>query len=87
MHLIAPGPVDSPRLDRLLAAQADRLGVAVETLLESRRAESPLSRLITPDEIAWEVGILLTRRPMRCTARRWRWTWVPARASSRTHAF
>ncbi|MDQ3733318.1 MAG: SDR family oxidoreductase [Actinomycetota bacterium] len=59
VHLIAPGPVDSPRLHRLLAGQAERLGLPLETLLEQRRAESPLGRLITPDEVAWAVGILL----------------------------
>lgn len=59
VHLIAPGPVDSPRLHLLLAGQAQRLGLPLETLLEQRRAESPLGRLITPDEVAWAVGILL----------------------------
>lgn len=59
VHLIAPGPVDSPRLHRLLTGQAERLGVTMQTLLDQRRAESPLGRLITPEEVAWAVGLLL----------------------------
>lgn len=59
VHLIAPGPVDSPRLHRLLAGQAERLGVPMQALLDQRRADSPLGRLISPEEVAWAVGILL----------------------------
>lgn len=59
VHLIAPAPVDSPRLHRLLTGQAERLGVPMQTLLDQRRAESPLGRLVTPEEVAWSVGILL----------------------------
>jgi len=58
-HLVAPGPVDTPRMRGLAAAAARRRGVAVEEVLAERAAESPLGRLVTPEEVAWTVTTLL----------------------------
>lgn len=58
-HLVAPGPADTDRLRRLSAEQAERRGLDVEEVLAERRAESPLRRLVTPEQVAWAVSLLL----------------------------
>lgn len=57
-HTIAPGPADTPRLRRVLAARAQDSGADIENVLEGVRAESPIGRLITPEEVAWAVALL-----------------------------
>lgn len=61
VHLIAPGPVDSPRMTGIAERIAARRGdeVTAEHVLDEYRAGSPLGRLTTIDEVAWAVGILL----------------------------
>lgn len=58
-HLVAPGPADTPRLRGLAAQAAERRGVTLEEVLAERAAESPLGRLVTPDEVGWAVATLL----------------------------
>ena len=58
-HLVAPGPADTPRLRGLAETAAAERGVSVEEVLAERAAESPLGRLVTPDEVAWAVATLL----------------------------
>ncbi len=58
-HLVAPGPADTPRLRGLSERAAQRRGVPVEQVLAERAAESPLGRLVTPEEVAWSVAMLL----------------------------
>lgn len=58
-HLVAPGPADTPRLRGLAQQTAAQRGVPVEEVLAERAAESPLGRLVTPDEVAWAVAQLL----------------------------
>lgn len=58
-HLVAPGPADTDRLRRLCAEQAGRRGLDVEEVLAERRAESPLGRLVTAEQVAWAVSLLL----------------------------
>ncbi|ODU00840.1 MAG: short-chain dehydrogenase [Pseudonocardia sp. SCN 72-86] len=58
-HLVAPGPVDTPRMRGLAAAAAERRGVDVGEVLAERAAESPLGRFVTPGEVAWTVATLL----------------------------
>ncbi|MHA6784200.1 SDR family oxidoreductase [Pseudonocardia saturnea] len=58
-HLVAPGPADTPRLRGLSEQAAQRRGVPVEQVLAERAAESPLGRLVTPQEVAWAVATLL----------------------------
>ena len=58
-HLVAPGPVDTPRLRGLCERVAAERGVPVAEVLAERAAESPLGRLVTPAEVAWAVALLL----------------------------
>lgn len=58
-HLVAPGPANTPRLRGLAETSAAERGVPVEEVLAERAAESPLGRLVTPDEVAWAVATLL----------------------------
>ena len=61
VHLIAPGPVESPRMQAIAERTAARRGsgTTAEDVLDGYRAGSPLGRLTTIEEVAWAVGILL----------------------------
>jgi NAD(P)-dependent dehydrogenase (short-subunit alcohol dehydrogenase family) len=61
VHLIAPGPVDSPRMHGIAERTAQRRddGTTAEQVLDEYRSGSPLGRLTTIDEVAWAVGLLL----------------------------
>ena len=61
VHLVAPGPVDSPRMHGIAERIASRRGgeVTADQVLDDYRAGSPLGRLTTIDEVAWAVGVLL----------------------------
>lgn len=58
-HTIAPGPVDTPRLDAIIAAQAAEQGVEPAEVRARYQARTTLGRLPTLDEIAWTVETLL----------------------------
>ena len=61
VHLVAPGPVDSPRMRAIAERTAARRGdgASTEQVLDDYRAASPLGRLTTIDEVAWAVDLLL----------------------------
>lgn len=61
VHLVAPGPVESPRMTAVAARTAAREGGTSSTdlVLDRYRAASPLGRLTTIDEVAWAVTTLL----------------------------
>ncbi len=61
VHLVAPGPVESPRMTGIARRTAERRadGSTADQVLEEYRAGSPLGRLTTIDEVAWAVGLLL----------------------------
>jgi NAD(P)-dependent dehydrogenase (short-subunit alcohol dehydrogenase family) len=60
VHLVAPGPVESPRMQAIAErTAAQEGGVTTDVVLDRYRAGSPLGRLTTIDEVAWAVGILL----------------------------
>jgi NAD(P)-dependent dehydrogenase (short-subunit alcohol dehydrogenase family) len=61
VHLIAPGPVESPRMQTIAERTAARRGgdTTSDDVLEEYRAGSPLGRLTTIEEVAWAVGVLL----------------------------
>jgi NAD(P)-dependent dehydrogenase (short-subunit alcohol dehydrogenase family) len=61
VHLVAPGPVDSPRMRAIAERAAARRGegVSAEQVLDAYRAASPLGRLTSIDEVAWAVQLLL----------------------------
>jgi NAD(P)-dependent dehydrogenase (short-subunit alcohol dehydrogenase family) len=62
VHMIAPGPVDSPRMRTVAERTASRRGdgATADQVLDEYRAGSPLGRLTTVDEVAWAVALLLT---------------------------
>jgi NAD(P)-dependent dehydrogenase (short-subunit alcohol dehydrogenase family) len=61
VHLIAPGPVESPRMQAIAERTAGRRGdgTSADDVLDEYRAGSPLGRLTAIEEVAWAVGILL----------------------------
>jgi NAD(P)-dependent dehydrogenase (short-subunit alcohol dehydrogenase family) len=61
VHLVAPGPVESPRMNAIAARAAARRadGTTAEDVLAEYRETSPLGRLTTIDEVAWGVTLLL----------------------------
>jgi NAD(P)-dependent dehydrogenase (short-subunit alcohol dehydrogenase family) len=61
VHLVAPGPVDSPRMQGIAERTAARRGdgITADQVLDEYRAGSPLGRLTSVDEVAWAVGLLL----------------------------
>jgi NAD(P)-dependent dehydrogenase (short-subunit alcohol dehydrogenase family) len=60
VHLVAPGPVESPRMQAIAERTAERRGdVSADEVLDQYRAASPLGRLTTIDEVAWAVAMLL----------------------------
>jgi NAD(P)-dependent dehydrogenase (short-subunit alcohol dehydrogenase family) len=58
-HTISPGPADTPRLRRIVAAVAEERGEPVDEVWGSYVAENSLGRLPTADEVAWGVTVLL----------------------------
>ncbi len=58
-HLIAPGPVDSERLRRVIDARAARDGISAAAVFEQMRGESAIGAFTTPEQIAWAVDTLL----------------------------
>lgn len=59
INLISPGPVDTPRI-RKLADDASRMrGIPAEEILQQWCDESTLPQLITTDQVAWAVAMLL----------------------------
>ena len=61
VHLVAPGPVESPRMRGIAERTASRRsdGTTADDVLDEYRAGSPLGRLTTIDEVAWAVALLL----------------------------
>lgn len=59
VHMIAPGALDTERLRRFAAADAQARGVSVDSVLAEYRSQSPLGRLTTADQVAWAVAQLL----------------------------
>ncbi len=58
-HAVAPGPVDSPRVDRLIEHLASAGGVGVEEARARLLAEASVDRFATPEDVAWAVALLL----------------------------
>ncbi|MBK5001660.1 SDR family oxidoreductase [Pseudomonas sp. S31] len=58
-HLIAPGPADTERLQRVAADRAVRDGITPEAVLEQMCRESAIGALTTPAQVAWAVTMLL----------------------------
>lgn len=58
-HLVAPGPADTTRLQRVAAARAERDGLSAAAVLEQMRGESAIGAFTTPAQVAWAVQMLL----------------------------
>ena len=58
-HTLSPGPADTPRLRRIVAAVAAERGAAEEEVWREYVAQNSLGRLPTADELAWAVEMLL----------------------------
>jgi len=58
-HTLSPGPADTPRLRRIVAAVAAERGAAEEDVWQEYVAQNSLGRLPTADELAWAVEMLL----------------------------
>ena len=52
VHLVAPGPFESPRTERLIASKAAGEGVSVDQMREAMIADTPLGRMPTAEEVA-----------------------------------
>jgi len=59
VHLVAPGPFESARVDGLLAARAAGRGTTVEDERAALVDEVPAGRLPTASDVAWAVTLLL----------------------------
>ena len=58
-HGVAPGPVDSPRIDRLIEHLATTGAVSPEEARAKLLREASVDRFATPADVAWAVGLLL----------------------------
>lgn len=58
-HAVAPGPVDSPRINRLIEHLAVSGGVSKESARAALVEEAPVGRFATPQDVAWAVALLL----------------------------
>jgi NAD(P)-dependent dehydrogenase (short-subunit alcohol dehydrogenase family) len=58
-HTLSPGPADTPRLRRIVAAVAAERGSAEEDVWQEYVAQNSLGRLPTAEEVAWAVEVLL----------------------------
>jgi NAD(P)-dependent dehydrogenase (short-subunit alcohol dehydrogenase family) len=52
VNLVSPGPVTGPRLDQVLEGQSRITGRTTEDLRAEYAAESPLRRLVDPEDVA-----------------------------------
>ncbi len=60
VHLVAPGPLDTPRLHRIAGEAAAARGVDAEVVLAEYRAKSPLGRLVGVEQVSALIGLLLS---------------------------
>jgi NAD(P)-dependent dehydrogenase (short-subunit alcohol dehydrogenase family) len=58
-HTLSPGPADTPRLRRIVAAVAAERGAAQDDVWQEYVAQNSLGRLPTAGELAWAVELLL----------------------------
>lgn len=59
VHLVAPGPFESERVDALLARRAAARGTTPEQERDAMREEVPAGRLPTAADVVWAVTLLL----------------------------
>ncbi|RDH75651.1 SDR family NAD(P)-dependent oxidoreductase [Mycolicibacterium moriokaense] len=59
VHMVAPGVLDTERLRRFAAADAETRRIDVDTVLDEYRAHSPLGLMTSVDQVSWAVTQLL----------------------------
>lgn len=59
VHMVSPGPVDTPRIRKLADDASRQRGIPAAEILAQWCAESSLPQLITTDQVAWAVALLL----------------------------
>ena len=62
VHLISPGPVDTPRIRRLADDAARQTGRSAADILDGWARESSFGKLVTVEQIAWAATLLLDRQ-------------------------
>lgn len=67
VNTVCPGVVAGDRLDRVIAAHADREGRSASTIEEEYRAQSPMDELTRPEDVADAVLFLCSDRAHRMT--------------------
>ena len=58
-HAVAPGPVESPRLERLIGHLAEAGDITSDEARQVLLDGSSVGRFATPDDVAWAVSTLL----------------------------
>src|SRR4029079_5352685 len=51
VNCVAPGAVEGPRIDRVIAGQAQARGISVEQMRKAMLERAPLKRMVTADDI------------------------------------
>ena len=60
VNAILPGIVEGPRIDRVIQAEADKLGVSFDEVKARKLAATSLKRMVTADDIANTVLFLIS---------------------------
>jgi len=58
-HLVAPGPADTERLQKVAESRGFASGQTAAAVLDEMRAESAIGALVEPRQVAWAVRMLL----------------------------
>lgn len=58
-HVIAPGPADTERLHRVAHNRAEIRGISFDDVMNEMLSESSIRAFVTPEQVAWAVGMLL----------------------------
>lgn len=59
VHLVAPGPFESPRVEALMHAKADGRGVSLDEVRAEMSAEYASGRMPSAADVAWAITTLL----------------------------
>jgi hypothetical protein len=59
VHLVVPGPFDSPRVDALVERRAQNSGQSTDAVREEMLAEYPQGRMPSVDDVCWAITTLL----------------------------
>jgi NAD(P)-dependent dehydrogenase (short-subunit alcohol dehydrogenase family) len=58
VNMVSPGPVEGPRLEWVIEAQAEAKGISVDEARIELAAQSPLNRFVGPEHVAEAVAFL-----------------------------